>query len=689
MGGRFSVKAIFRASVQQFLRPVRHMQDRLRRFTGTANGHMRLLSRIGSVMRAGMVAALVAIVAAAAGAARALQEVIQVGMEFDTATAAAGALFGNIRRGTEDFAALEAAAMRVGATTEFTATQASQGLGFLAMAGFTAEQSMSSLAGVVDLATAAQLELGEATDIASDILGNQGLMTDDADQLAINIERVNDVLARTSTTANTNVREMFEAFRTGGATAHASGASIETFSALLGQLAGAGVKGAEAGTAVRTMFLRLVNPSREARGALRRLGVDVADADGNMRDMIDIIGDLQGGLAGRGTADRGRLLAQLFGARGVTSANILLAAGSDTLREYRSTLEDAGGAASEMAATMRDTAGGDLASMNSAIEGFKLQLWSAIRGPVREIVQGMTEWVRANQGWITSGFQDAMTWLVDNLPTIAVWTRRLAITFGILSLALIPITITLLAIMAAVLLVPAIIAGVVLAIVALVDWLSDTLPAAIEEVGAFFSSMWESVSETMTAAFEFVVGLFVLLGRVVGPYLWPVFDVFARGAAWVRDRWRPIGAWFADLWAGVSSAFDRTWNAIATRAASFRQTLQSIWKPVGAFFSSLWGGITSSFTSTFSAVLGQIGAVVAAVRGEGRAEIDGVGGDVRGAPSAQVVSPQERTARTISETTNTTNAEVTVRAGEGTTAEVTRRPRGNGVGLNVQPSGAL
>lgn len=689
MATRFAVDGTFTLQTRRFSGPLRHLERRIQRFTGASSSQMRALRQVGAAMRTTFLAGLAAIVAMGAAAAAALREVINTGMEFDRALAQAGALFGNIRRGTEEFERLEEAATRVGISTEFSSSQAAEGLGFLAMAGFNAEQAVASLAGVVDLATSAQLELAEATDIASDILGNQGLMSEDADQLQRNLQRVNDVLARTSTTANTDVREMFEAFRTGGATAHGAGASIETTAAIIGTLANAGVKGAEAGTSLRTMFTRLVNPSRQAQRALRRLHVDVADGEGNVRDMVDILGDLQRELAGRGTAERGRLLGQIFGARGVNAANILLEAGSDHLREYRTSLENANGAAAEMAETMRDTAGGDLASMNSAIEGLKLQIWDVVRGPVRSVIQAITEWVRANQDLIASGLQDFFGFLARNMDTIRTIAIALAVVF--VGLAVI-FAAVFAAVMILVLAIPAAIAGVVAAVVAVVMTVWDTVVGAVqgaaEAISSAFTTAWNAVRDAAVAVGEFMLGLFVLTRRALNPVTSWLRSTIQAAAAWVREQWAPIGAFFGRLWGSIRGAAAGAWSAIVGQGSSILNQLRRLWQPIGAFFSGLWNAVRDSFLETFGEILTGIGDVIGFVRTVGRNEADrGKGPGEAGAARPQLVTREERVARTLAESVSTTRAEVSVRAEPGTRAEVTRRPP-SGSGVTLAASGA-
>lgn len=295
-------------------------------------------------------------------------------IDFDRAVTSAGAKFGPMfARGTQGAKELTKVTRGIGAATEFSATQAAEGLDFLALAGFNAKQSIALLPGVVDLATATQSDLARATDIASDSLGAFGLMSKDSAVLGTNLSRVMNVMAKTTTTANTSMEDLFESVKKGAPAFTASGQSVESFSALAGELANSGLKGSEAGTALRNMMLRLADPSAEAGKVIRNLGVKTEDAEGNFRDVVDILADFEEGTKKMGSAQRTAALSTVFGARTVNSVNVLLKSGTTRLREYRKALEDSENAATKLAEAMRKSLGARLAKLRSAaIElGFK------------------------------------------------------------------------------------------------------------------------------------------------------------------------------------------------------------------------------------------------------------------------------------------------------------------------------
>ena len=320
-------------------------------------------------------------------------------IDYDAAIVSASAKFKGLDLNTQDgidtFNELKKTARDVGASTEFSATQAAGGLEFLAMAGFDAKQSIAALPGVVDLATASNVDLARATDIASDSLGAFGLMTKDTAKLTENLARVNDVFAKTTTTANTNMEQLFEAVQKGAPAFTAAGQSMETFAALTGVMANSGVKGGEAGTSLRNVMLRLADPAKEASKVMNALGVSTQDQAGNFRDVIDILADFEKGLEGMGTAQRTQALSTVFGARAVTGINLLLQEGTDGLRKYRGELENSAGASKTMAEVIRQSIGNQLKGLNSALIELGFQFFDTFKNKIGPAITSLTEFVRS------------------------------------------------------------------------------------------------------------------------------------------------------------------------------------------------------------------------------------------------------------------------------------------------------
>lgn len=328
-----------------------------------------------------------------------LREVKDQFISLDQSITSASAKFSDLdlttAEGQKTLLQLKETARTTGALTEKTATQAAQGLEFWALAGVNANQAMALLPGSVDLATIAEKDLGRASDIASDSLGAFGLMTKDTGQLQTNYTRLLDVMAKTMTSANTDIDTLFETTKKGGATFTAAGQSLETFNAIAGILANNAIKGSESGTMMRNMMLRLSKPTGEAAAIIQNLGIRTRDSQGNFRDIIDIMADFETATAKMGTAEKTAALSTIFGARAITGVNILLKEGTAKIRDFRTELENAGGTSQKMAALMRQSLQNRIASLQSAAIELGFQFIETFEKFGGEAIDKLTEIIRA------------------------------------------------------------------------------------------------------------------------------------------------------------------------------------------------------------------------------------------------------------------------------------------------------
>lgn len=292
-------------------------------------------------------------------------------VSFDQAITSAVAKFGGInlasKEGQKAFDDLKKAARSVGAVTEFTAAQAAEGLNFLAMAGINVKKSIILLPQIVDLATVAQVDLGRAVDIATDTMGAFNLVTDDTIQLQENMARVNDVLAKTISTSNTNMEQLFEAVSAGGIDFKTAGQSIETFSAMVGLMASKSIKGGRAGTILKNIIIRLSKPVGDGAKLIKNLKLETEDSNGNFLDMVTVMESLQKKLSKMGTKQRSAAISTIFGSRAQSGIGALFLNNIKLLRIYRQSLIDSGGTAQKIGNIMRMSILNKLKSLTSAL----------------------------------------------------------------------------------------------------------------------------------------------------------------------------------------------------------------------------------------------------------------------------------------------------------------------------------
>lgn len=302
---------------------------------------------------------------------------IKVAMDFEQSMAKVGAVS---RASGEDLKRLTGTARELGATTNWSASQAADGMQFLAMAGFNTNQTIAAMPGMLDLASAGAIDLGSAADIASNILSGFSM---EAEQMG----RLGDVLTSTFTSSNTNLNMLGETMKYVAPIANATGVSLEQAAAMTGKLGDAGIQGSKAGTALRAVINRLAAPSGEAAKAINQLGIDVADADGNMRDVPTILAEMDEAMRNMGSAARAEMTSAVFGMEAASAATILLGqAGSGSLQQYTSSLMESG-AAARVANEQNNTAAGAMRRLGSASESIGITLGNVLLPPLARMAE--------------------------------------------------------------------------------------------------------------------------------------------------------------------------------------------------------------------------------------------------------------------------------------------------------------
>ncbi|HEU4617228.1 MAG TPA: phage tail tape measure protein [Gammaproteobacteria bacterium] len=409
MAGKFLIEAIFKGT-DRFSRVLGTIQAKTNRFSSGMASGLRDVDRMTDRVFQGFARLATVGGAAGVGLGAGLWDTVKAGSELEHTLVAAAAKFSPaFRRGTSEFGALKKAAQDVGASTEFGAQAAAAALKDLGAAGLNVNQALAVLPGVIDLGTAAEIGLSDSSTIATKSLGAFNLMTQDTGQLTKNFNRVLDTMARTADMTTADMGGLFETIREGAPVATSAGASVETFLAFAGQLSQAGIDGSVAGTMLKDVFLRLAAPTTEAARALSLLGVKTADSKGNLRDAIDILGDLEKKTAAMGTAKRADVLEQIFGKIPIAGVTALLGAGTAKLRDMRTELEHAGGSMQRMAGIMRDDTRGNLDRLGKSLESVRDAIFDVVEGPLTPMLTGVTAWVRANRELVASGLDHFLT----------------------------------------------------------------------------------------------------------------------------------------------------------------------------------------------------------------------------------------------------------------------------------------
>jgi TP901 family phage tail tape measure protein len=338
---------------------------------------------------------------------RAVADSIRTFAEFDDVMrqvgAVTGATAGQLQKMTDT-------ALELGKTTRFTSSQAAEGFRLLGMAGFEAEEAISALPGVLNLAAAGSIDLGTAADIATNVLSGFGLEVE-------HLGQVNDVLVKTFTSSNTTLSELGEGFKLVGPIAKGLGANFEDLFASLGRLGDAGLKGTLAGTALRGALNALFNPTNQERELMEQLAarigqtsLEIKDANGNFVGFAKVIEQLErAGL-------RGEEALALFGQRAGPGMAALLEVGSEELEKFKNQLDAAGGTADRIAKQMEEGIGGAIREVKSALEGVKIIFVSIFGEDLIALIRNTRDSLRDLADWIYNN-QDALEELASVAKT--------------------------------------------------------------------------------------------------------------------------------------------------------------------------------------------------------------------------------------------------------------------------------
>lgn len=413
----------------------------------------------------------------------------------------------------KDFANLEKQAKQLGRTTQFTASQAADAMGFLAMAGFEANEILEAMPGTLQLAASAQLDLASAADIVSNVLTGYAK---DTSELA----HVNDVLVKAFTSANTNLVQLGEAMKYAGPVASSAGVQFEEAAAAISLMGNAGIQASMAGTSMRGAISRLLSPTTQVTDAMREVGLVATDAEGNLLPLVDIVRQLE-----ENSATTGQMM-ELFGLRAGPAMSALVSQSSAALADMTDKLQNSGGIAQEIAETQMEGFRGAMLRLRSAWEGFLISL-------------------------ADTGFLDAVADLVEKLAVglqhLAEWWEKLspktqkyiAILAGVAAvlgplLLMVGIFITLLGTLAGPIGIIALaIFGLIAAVSALYIWWEDLvaffkkhwdviLTMFLGNLGsllAFFVNNWGKIKEVTIAVWtsikDFIADIFEGIGKII------------------------------------------------------------------------------------------------------------------------------------------------------------------------------
>lgn len=567
-----------------------------------------------------------AIMRAVDGIKNLVGNVIELGQNFTSTMSEVSAISGATG---EDFEKLEACAREYGATTVFSASNAAEALKYMSLAGWDADQSTSALGGVLNLAAASGMELGAASDMVTDYLSAFAMEAGDAAYFA-------DLLSYAQSHSNTTAEALGEAYKNCAANLNAAGQDVETVTSLLEGMANQGYKGSEAGTAMAAIMRDITNGMKDGAIKIGETSVAVMDAQGNFRDLTDILTEVEAATNGMGDAERAVALSSTFTADSTKGLNLILNEGMDNIAGYEEELRGASGSAEEMANIMNDNLSGDVAAMNSAFEELGLKIYDALESKLRAGVQ-----------FITNGVIPAIEWLGGHIPEVTIAVSGLgaviaAMNWGIISSkiamvkgALIKLAAALGGVSLPAIAIIAVITAVALAftnlwknneefrnkITAIWDGIKakfdefgqgivdrlNALGFEFEDITEVMKAVWDGFCEVLAPIFE---GVFQQISNILNEaldILTGLFDIFAGIFTGDWDMvWQGVQEVFGAVWDFVVATFEN-WISTFTSLADtvlgwFGTDWETVWTNVKTFFSDTWNAISSFFSGILTGI---------------------------------------------------------------------------------------
>lgn len=516
-------------------------------------------------------------------------------------------------------------AKEMGAKTQFSASEAADALGFMALAGWDSKQSMSALPGVLDLAAASGMGLADASDMVTDYLSAFG---EEADQAG----RMSDVLAYAQANSNTTTQALGEAFKNCAVNANSFGLDIEQTTALLGKLGDQGLKGSEAGTALNAVFRDMSSKMKDGAIAIGDTNVKITDANGNFKSMAEIVAGVQKATDGLSESEKMVALQSTFTSDSIKAMGILMNTGSDSIQNFTNELYNSNGAASEMAATMNDNLSGQITTLKSALEGAAISIGEALLPMVKDLVA----WINNLVTWFNSlspsmqtsivmaaGLAAAIGPVLIIIGQMSTGIGVLVNAFGLLSIAKLKdkaetIALHLLYAKDAVLK-AASTAATYAQIAATTAWnvvcgVATAVTTALGAAIAFLTSPIGLVILAITALIAIGVLLYQNWDTVKAKCqeIWEgtikplITNVTNAIKSVITTVWNGITSFLTTIWNGIKSVATAVWEGIKTlielRINATKAVITTVWNAIKTVTSSVWNGIKTLVTTVWNAI---------------------------------------------------------------------------------------
>lgn len=567
---QFSVEALLKATDSGFVKTFKDAQDAVKTFEEKSNSMTTAVGKVmqgtGAAMTKYITTPLIGVGVAAA----------KVGGDFEAQMSRVKAISGATG---DTFEQMKQQAIDLGAKTAFSAKESAAGMENLASAGFSAQEIMKAMPGLLDLAAVSGGDVAMASENAASALRQFGIDASDAGHVA-------DVFARAAADTNAECNDMGYALKYAGTAAHTAGWSFESTAAAIGIMSNAGIKGEQAGTTLRGALTRLMNPTDAMYNKFQELGIAINNHDGSMKSLSEIIAELREKTKGLGDDQRNSALATIFGTNALSGMLALIDAGPEKLDSLTKSLQNSDGAADEMARTMQDNANSSIEQMMGALESAAIVIQKILAPSIRKVADAISGLV---EKFVSA--PESTQKLVVAIGAIVASIGPLLLIFGQVVVTLQRVKVGFTAIQAGLALMGTSMSGVILPVLGIVAAIS-----ALIAIGVLVYKNWDKI-----AAF--------------GKQVWKNITMFVSDTAnSIKKVWKSTGEWFNNLWKSIKEGADNVWTTIQEAPGKAADWIKNKWTETKEFFSSIWDGIKEAASSAWEGIVNILAPYVIAIK---------------------------------------------------------------------------
>ncbi|EME8254595.1 phage tail tape measure protein [Enterococcus faecium] len=570
---QFSVEALLKATDSGFVKTFKDAQDAVKTFEKKSNSMTTAVGKVmqgtGAEMTKYITTPLIGVGVAAA----------KVGGDFEEQMSRVKAISGATG---DTFEQMKQQAIDLGAKTAFSAKESAAGMENLASAGFSAQEIMKAMPGLLDLAAVSGGDVALASENTATALRGFGLGASEAGHVA-------DVFARAAADTNAEVGDMGEALKYVAPVANSMGISLEETAAAIGIMSDAGIKGSQAGTTLRGALSRLARPTKAMQDTMDNLGVSFYDADGKMKPLKTQVELLKKAFEGLTPEQQQNALVTLYGQESLSGMMALIDKGPDSLGKLTKSLKDSDGAADDMARTMQDNMNSSIEQMFGAFESAAIVIQKILAPSIKKVA-------------------DAISGLVEKFVSAPESTQKLVVAIGAIAIAI----------------------GPVLYALGMVVKAFQTMKVGLGVLGngiSLFKKLGSAIG-FLTSPVGLVIAAVALL--VVGfIYLWNTSEDFrnfwiglwegiksavSSAVEWIQNAWKSTGEWFNNLWKSIKEGADNVWTTIQEAPGKAADWIKNKWTETKEFFSSIWDGIKEAASSAWEEIVNILAPYVIAIK---------------------------------------------------------------------------